>query len=215
MNAPDIENEGSGVVDGLDLSVRTGLPKEFLFLTDRHPRKTWDGEPGLAGTGNSWLSIHDYFRASTDKISEGLLKLREDAMLTPDGVSSFRRHAGGLLDGLDSHHRIEDHHYFPIFQRAEPRLLRAFEIMDDDHHVIHRAIAEFAGTAREFLTRVGQVEGHLNSDARFAADEMADVVDRFGRILRQHLADEEDLVIPLIIERAHSDPEFSDFKCAT
>jgi hypothetical protein len=37
---------------------------------------------------------------------------------------------------------------------------------------------------------------------------MANVMGRFRPIVRQHLADEEDIVIPLILERARKGPEF-------
>ena len=40
-------------------------------------------------------------------------------------------------------------------------------------------------------------------------DALAEVVGRFAPLMRQHLADEEDLVIPLILERARLDPEFN------
>lgn len=135
-------------------------------------------------------------------------KLRKEPATTYDSGPSFQRIARDLLGGLGGHHRIEDHHYFPMFQRIEPRLARGFEILDADHHMIHDAIDQFATTAQNFLRRIGQTEGPMTSDARYSADEMAGVADRFGRILRQHLADEEDLVIPLIIERAQTDAEF-------
>lgn len=208
MSNPTIEEEGSVGTDVFALGIRTGLPEELLYLVEKHPRATWEGQPGLAGTGDIWLANHDYFRITTMRIAEGLTKLREEAETTYDSSPSFRRHAVSLLGSLDGHHRVEDNHYFPIFQKAEPRLLRGFEIMDADHHKIHTAIDEFAVTAQDFLNRIGHEERSMISDARSAADEMADVVDRLGRILRQHLADEEDLVIPLIIERAHADPEF-------
>lgn len=192
----------------LALGSRTGLPEELLFLAKIHPRDTWGGNPGLAGTGDIWLSNHDYFRAATASIAEGLTELREKATMSYDTGPSFHRHANRLLGTLDGHHRIEDNHYFPMFQKAEPRLLRGFEILDADHGIIHDVIEEFATTAQDFLHRIGRAQGPMTSDARFATDEMASVLDRFGRILRQHLADEEDLVIPLILERARADADF-------
>lgn len=195
--------------DPLKLGDRSGLPDDLLFLARKHPRETWRGRSGLAGTGEIWLGNHDHFRAVITKIAEQLTKLREEGETTYDSGPSIRRHVGGLLGGLDGHHRVEDHHYFPIFQRAELRLLRAFEVLDADHHAIHDAIEELAATTGDSLRRLGQTEGVMTSDQRFAIDALAGVVERFAPILRQHLADEEDIVIPLILERARSDPEFS------
>lgn len=194
--------------DTLKLGTREGLPSDLLFLTEKHPRGTWRGQSALAGTGDIWLANHDYFRAITAKIAEQLTRLREDGHTTYDSAPGLRRHIGSLLGSLDGHHRIEDNHYFPMFQRAEPRLLRGFEILDADHHLIHDAIDEMAAATQDSLRRLGTAEGVMTSDQRYAVDGLADVVDRIAPLLRQHLADEEDIVIPLILERAKADPEF-------
>lgn len=62
---------------------------------------------------------------------------------------------------------------------------------------------------QDSLRRLGQTAGVMTGDQRRALDALADVSGRFAPLLRQHLADEEDLVIPLILERARLDPEFS------
>lgn len=194
--------------DALKLGSRAGLPDDLLFLTRKHPRGGWRGQSALAGTGEIWLANHDYFRAITAKIAEQLTRLREDGETTHDSAPGLRRHIGSLLGSLDGHHRIEDNHYFPMFQRAEPRLLRGFEILDADHHLIHDAIDELAATTQDSLRRLGTAEAVMTSDQRFAVDALAGTVDRIAPLLRQHLADEEDIVIPLILERAKADPEF-------
>lgn len=194
--------------DALKLGTRVKLPEDLLFLSKKHPRETWIGQPGLAGTGEIWLGNHDYFRAATDRIARQLDVLRESGESTFDSTPALHRLIGQLLSGLDGHHRIEDHHYFPAFQRVEPRLLQAFEILDGDHHMIHDAIDELAATTGDSLRRLGVAEGSMTSDQRFAVDALAEVVERFRPIVHQHLADEEDIVIPLILERARSDPEF-------
>lgn len=190
------------------LGVREGLPRDLLFLTDKYPRGTWRGQSGLAGTGEIWLANHDRFRDLTDRIAGQLTALRETGETTYDSAPALRRHIGSLLGGLEGHHNIEDHHYFPMFSRAEPRLLRGFQILDADHDLIHAAIDELAAATQDSLRRMGQAEGAMTGDQRRAVDDLAAVVDRIAPLLRQHLADEEDIVIPLILERAATDPEF-------
>ncbi|MDO5604170.1 MAG: hemerythrin domain-containing protein [Paracoccus sp. (in: a-proteobacteria)] len=194
--------------DTLKLGTRTGLPSEWLFLAEKHPRGTWRGQSALAGTGDIWLANHDYFRAITAKIAEQLTRLREDGSTTYDSSPGLRRHIGSLLGSLDGHHRVEDNHYFPMFSRAEPRLIRGFELLDADHDTIHDSIEELTAVTQDSLRRLGTAEGVMTSDQRFAVDELAEVVDRIAPLLRQHLADEEDIVIPLLLERARVDPEF-------
>ena len=38
-----------------------------------------------------------------------------------------------LLGNLHGHHQIEDHHYFPVFRQAEPRLAAGFGLLANDH----------------------------------------------------------------------------------
>lgn len=194
--------------DELKLGKRRALPPELLFLTERHPREAWRGNPELAGTGEIWLGNHDHFRAVAGRIGHDLDRLRETGETTYDSSPALQRKIGGLLGGLDGHHRVEDHHYFPIFQRAEPRLARGFALLDGDHHILHDAIDELAATTQDVLRRLGQAEGVMTSDQKFAADELARVMARFAPLLTRHLADEEDIVIPLILERARTDPGF-------
>ncbi|MFV0334200.1 MAG: hemerythrin domain-containing protein [Tropicimonas sp.] len=194
--------------NALKLGIRKAMPEDLLFLAEKHPRETWREQSGLAGTGEIWLHNHDYFRAITARIMEQIDRLRGTGETGLDSGPALGRHIGSLLGGLDGHHRIEDHHYFPIFQRAEPRLIRAFEILDSDHHMIHDAIDELAGATEDSLRRLGRSEGVMTGGQKRAVDDLAAVVERIAPILGQHLADEEEIVIPLILERARLDPEF-------
>lgn len=194
----------------LRLGVRNGLPDDLLFLARKHPRDGWTGQPGLAGTGEFWLANHDFFRSITGGIATLLDQMRETGEMTFESTPALNQHIGRLLSGLDGHHNVEDHHYFPAFQRAEPRLRRAFEILDADHDVIHQSIDELAATAQDSLRRLGHAEGVMTSDQKFAVEALAGMTGRFRPIMSEHLADEEDIVIPLILERARKDPEFGN-----
>lgn len=190
------------------LGARLGLPDDLLYLARRHPRP-WDTAPGLAGTGEIWLANHGHFRAVTGAIAGFVDRLR-GGEAPPDGfVAPFRHRVGGLLSGLDGHHRIEDDYYFPRFMQAEPRLLHGFEIMEDDHHVIHQAIFELSSASRALIEALGEPAERLSPDAARAADAAAGTLGRFRKVLGRHLDDEEDLVIPLLLERAAADPDLA------
>ena len=192
----------------LKLGARDGMPEELLFLSRKYPREGWRSNQGLAGTGEFWLANHDFFRQITARIATELQQIQEKGETTYQTVPLINQYLGRLLSGLDGHHNVEDHHYFPVFQRAEPRLVRAFEILDADHDMIHHAIDELAATAQDSLRKIGHAEGAMISEQRFAVDALAETMQRFRPVMLQHLADEEDIVIPLILEKARSDPEF-------
>ncbi|AHD02535.1 cation-binding protein [Leisingera methylohalidivorans DSM 14336] len=109
---------------------------------------------------------------------------------------------------MEGHHNVEDHHYFPMFQRAEPSLMQGVEIPDRDHRIIHDALGKLASATHKCLERLGRTEGVMTSDQRFALDELLALIKHTAPLLRQHLGDKEEIVIPLLLERVRSDPDF-------
>ena len=116
-------------------------------------------------------------------------------------AASFRpwlhRHLGLFLWQLDEHHAVEDQHYFPLFRRAEPKLSRGFEILERDHDALHQALEGLAERADAVL------RPDLADPAAFRRElgRLADAHTAIGPNLLRHLDDEEDLVVPLILEQ--------------
>ena len=102
-----------------------------------------------------------------------------------------------LLSQLDVHHQIEDLHYFPIFRAAEARLARGFDVLEQDHHAIHADMARTAETANALLRALAGEEARR---ARCGDDYAAASRALLDGLIR-HLDDEEDLIVPLILDR--------------
>ena len=116
---------------------------------------------------------------------------------------------GLLLGELDRHPRVEDDYNFLSFAAATPKLQKGFDILDNDHSVIHGAIFDLGTASRELIAALsGEVLGR-DGDALRAAERLAGEIVGFDRTLLRHLEDEEDLIIPLILERTRDDPHFS------
>ncbi len=194
------------------VATATGLPAHLLYLSRRHPREGWAGATSLAGTGEVWLANHSHFGALTGRIAGGVDALRAGRSGQAHFDRIFRHDLGSRLAGLDGHHRIEDHSYFPRFQKAVPKLGQGFEILEADHAVIHAAIHDLSFAGQGLVAELdpaAEAAGEALTDAaRFAADDLAVTLARFGKVLARHLDDEEDLVIPYLLERARSDPDF-------
>jgi hypothetical protein len=180
-----------------DLERRAGLPDDLRFLAEKYPREDWQAHANIHGMANMWLERHDMFRQLGGILTTAIGDYREGRRTAPDFARFFAPRLNFLLGHLDGHHNVEDQHYFPVFARAETRLKRGFEILDRDHHAIHEALEQNAETADAFLSALQENEDRQ----RFAADDYAGANHRLVAMLTRHLADEEDLIIPLILDR--------------
>nr|WP_248304803.1 hemerythrin domain-containing protein [Breoghania sp. L-A4] len=181
----------------LDLNTRTGWPEDLRFLVDRYPRDTWQAHGNLGSMARFWLQRHDMFRELGGMLKEGTHAFREGETSADQFQAWLVPRLQFFLGQLHEHHNIEDHHYFPVFQAAEKRLARGFDVLESDHETIHQALAANADSANQLLGAL-----HKSGDARrFAADRYADVSDALLGQLMRHLNDEEDLIIPLILDR--------------
>ena len=181
----------------LHIDMRTGLPEEWQFLLKRYPRDTWMANTDLGETTKFWLSIHRHFRQMAAHLTSVSGDYREGLV----DANAFRtRMAPRLqqfLGTLDHHHRIEDHHFFPHFIAAEERLARGIELLEADHHTIDAQVHAMVASANALLqTPDGDKDALKRNGALFA-----DTSDRIVTLLGRHLDDEEDIVVPLMLDR--------------
>lgn len=182
----------------LDLDTRTGWPADLRVLLDTYPRAVWPGHPNLGETAKFWLARHDMFRDLGGALGQATHAFREGEVAAQAYRGWFLPRIRLFLGELDAHHRIEDHAYFPVFRAADARLARGFDVLEEDHETIHHALERAAEHARA-------LQAATDSDAlRRAADAYADESERLLAALGRHLADEEDLIVPMILERTEA-----------
>ena len=183
--------------DPLDLERRAGLPADLLRLLETYPREIWAAHDNIHGLASMWLQRHDMFRDLGGLLTAAIADYREGRKDARAFAGFFAPRLEFFLGHLNGHHQVEDQHYFPVFARAESRLKRGFDILDKDHHLIHDALERNAETANAFLRALGENEDRQ----RFAADAYAAENERLVAMLGRHLTDEEDLIVPLILDR--------------
>ena len=184
----------------LALDTRAGWPADLRLLIDRYPRECWTGHANLGAMAQFWLQRHDMFREIAAALSEATAAFRDGSASAQDFRAWFPPRLQFFLQQLNAHHQIEDLHYFPVFQAAEARLAHGFEVLEADHGAIHRSIDQTVETANAFLRAAVYDTGVLRTsgDAYMAAS------DKLLRQLAQHLGDEEDLIVPLILDRTEA-----------
>lgn len=193
------EKETDGLFD------RPGLPEDLKFLLASYPRERWGKGITLNLMSGFWIKRHNMFRELAASLNGSLNSLKEEKIDIPGFRNWFVPRLNFLLSELDGHHQIEDVHYFPKFREAEPRLDRGFEILDSDHHLIHYLLVANAEAGNAFLEGLAR-----GGDAmRYAADRYGIESAKLLSGLLRHLEDEEDIIIPLILDREGSDAAFA------
>lgn len=196
MTAPSPPNLPPKLPADLALDRRAGLPEDLRFLLGDYPRLIWGDHPNFGPTTRFYLDRHAMFREAMTVMTR-LTDESLDGGKSPDRWSrEFGRIAGFFLQQLHGHHQIEDMHYFPALLKLQPKLQRGFDILDRDHHAIHDALDRF---------QAGAV-GALNAlqagpdDPKRPIAEVLEELRRMDRLLDRHLFDEEEIVIPIMLD---------------
>lgn len=176
------------------LNERIALPEEYQLILADYPRVGWPEHPDFNGLAAFWLDRHLAFRRMLDALGADL-RARIDGELAADTYGERLSRLGSrFLGDLIGHHQVEDQAYFPELARLEPRISRGFEMLDADHHALHGLIDRFATGGNAVLT-ADQDATQREAAARFMTD-----LGEFDRQLTRHLADEEDLVLPVVLK---------------
>jgi iron-sulfur cluster repair protein YtfE (RIC family) len=194
-------DEGAGTGGAMDptaLDRRPGLPEDLQILLEKYPRADWPPPPDLPDLARMWWQRHEMFRDLGGQLRSATHGYREGT----SGASAYWRWFAPrlqfFLSELNAHHHVEDVHYFPKFQAAERRLAHGFELLEGDHETIHRRIERTVETAN---TLAPVLAGEDDDARRRALDAFTSASDHLLDGLLRHLHDEEDLIVPLILER--------------
>lgn len=111
---------------------------------------------------------------------------------------NFARIANFFLGELTAHHHIEDMSYFPKLVALEPRLAQGFDMLETDHAAIHGALEEFQADGNALLRALADAK------AAPALGGMREGLAGLGALLERHLADEEELVVPIMLDKGEA-----------
>lgn len=193
----NIETPANADLEALELARRSGWPEELRVLIAQYPREQWEGHANLGEMARFWLSRHAMFRELAGMIAGIEAQFRGGALSPGEFPRQLVPRLQFLLQQLGVHHQIEDLHFFPVFRAVDERLVRGFDVLEGDHHAIHADMAATAETANALLRA-------LQGDAdtlRRCGDGYAAASGTLIKGLMRHLDDEEDLIVPIILDR--------------
>jgi hypothetical protein len=172
-------------------------PPHRKFLLERHPRATWP----TAGSSSAafWLEVHEHLRRdaaglelAADDYAHGRSSAAQLAVIAAPRLR-------GLVARMHGHHQIEDTLYFPAFRRTEPRLEAGFDRLEREHATLNLGVAAALAALAEL--RAAAEHGAEPETLRLGATRYVDAAAALCSGLLRHLTDEENLVVPLMIER--------------
>lgn len=173
--------------------IHSKLDGSWLYLHEHMPPQKWAALPSF-GTAATWLGMHHSLRRGQSELDYLSRQYQQGQLPWPDYRSQLL-HAAELHYGhLHGHHRIEDTHYFPQMRKFEPKLAQGFDVLDADHHLIGQQL-------HRIQTLLAALKQNEAADPALA-DKLAQAIEEGGDALYRHLADEEDLVIPILALRA-------------
>ncbi|MGR3762115.1 hemerythrin domain-containing protein [Roseobacteraceae bacterium NS-SX3] len=178
-----------------DINVRQGLPAEMQTLLRDYPRDDWPEHPNFAASTRNWMGAHQSFRQLADILREDTEAVL-DRTLPPEAyAASLARYGNLLVRSLHGHHTWEDRSFFPELEEADPRFARGLGMLENDHHEMDGILDRLTRGANRYLKL-------MDLSPQDAGGELA-ALDRetgvLGKFLARHLADEEDLAVPIIL----------------
>lgn len=183
----------------LDLRKRTGLPEALRVLLADYPRESWQGHPNFSGLTAFWLERHLGFRRLIARIREETRSVLQDETAAQAFGTNLNLTAGMFVGELHLHHNVEDAHYFPQLAGLDARLTRGFALLDADHVVLSGELDRFTEDTQALLRAL-----HAGPADKDALNRYQDRMTALERLLDRHLVDEEELVVPVILEHLGS-----------
>jgi iron-sulfur cluster repair protein YtfE (RIC family) len=180
----------------LVLGKRAALPDEVAYLRATYPRNDWRGHTNFGQLAAFWLHVHSALRHEGNEVTDIVEALRKRQIDGQHFQRAFVPRLNNFLQHLDHHHRIEDQAYFPKFRQLDERLIVGFNLLETDHEIIHERLIGTLSSARGLLNGLSSSGDGERGALNAFATEFEILLD----LLRQHLADEEDLVIPAMLK---------------
>ena len=168
----------------------TRLESDWLFLYQAMPPETWCDSEHAYKT-SFWLNIHADLRQSQQTLEDISIMYQQGKL----DWAEYRKHIlprmRQYIAKLHQHHHIEDTGYFPHFVRMYPALQAGFEILDQDHVRLDALLATWQTLNHTLADSIEENET--------LAEQLHTMIIDVGRLMSQHLSDEEDLVIPILV----------------
>ncbi|MCJ8314686.1 MAG: hemerythrin domain-containing protein [Saccharospirillaceae bacterium] len=176
------------------VSKRTGLPPEIRQHLIPLSRELWSKHKGYSGKASFFIEYHQNIINNLSTIQSQLTRSLDHS--NQSGIQRLIHQTKQLLKSLDHHHKIEDQMYFPYFKQNNRNLINAVELLEKDHKSVEQKIHQL----HKLLTKLELYLIKANKTYPFALMvQFFEAVQEFEKMIRRHLFDEEEIIIPIFI----------------
>lgn len=182
------------LLHGFDLRT-DDMPSEMETLLHAYPRDTWDAHPGFKDKTRHWLGAHRGFRQLGKMVRKDTEHYLDKSQGADEYAGRLSYYGGILVGNLHGHHGWEDRSYFPELSAADPRFDAGLDILEKDHEELNAVLVAFTRTANRTIKLVQLDE----KQSRAEAGKMHGLALTVEAFLKRHLADEEELAVPIIL----------------
>ena len=179
------------------ITSREALPEDMRFLLRDYPRDAWPDHPNFDRSIQNWMGAHQMFRRLGD-VTRTETEMYLDKARDPEEFAGRLSVYGNLLvRNLHGHHTWEDRSFFPELEAADTRFSHGLQMLEGDHVDLDAHLDAFTQVSNRVVKLI-----HLDErQAREEAGQLQELTHRTEAFLARHLADEEDLVVPLLLHR--------------
>ncbi|MGH1466894.1 MAG: hemerythrin domain-containing protein [Cognatishimia sp.] len=178
-----------------NINVRQGLPQDMQLLLRDYPRDAWPGHPNFAVATQNWMRAHQMFRKLAEILEADTQKVIEKQIDTDRFASRLGHYGNQLVGNLHGHHSWEDRAFFPELQAADDRFEHGLDMLENDHLEMDGLLDSLTRHANRYL----KLSDLSPKDAEKELPTLLKDTKAIGGFLARHLADEEDLVVPIIL----------------
>ena len=160
-----------------------------------YPRESWAEHPNFRPATENWLGAHRMFRYLAELVLRETSMFLEGTLSADEFAADLGYYGDALVQNLHGHHRWEDRSYFPELLAAEPICQKRFEALSADHQNLDEMLEQFTLQSNRVIKLL-----HLDeAQARDAAKALRPICETLRTVLNQHLDDEENLAVPIIL----------------
>ena len=165
-------------------------------------REQWPHHQRFAGEAEFWLQVHKALLGATSTLPErctSLLLVLDNPVERKKQLTQLSQLGGQLIHHAHTHHHVEDHHFFPVFKKAYPKLDHHMQLLDGDHRVLTEVLDQLETAFKTMPLVKDDADQKTQSLLVHKAEELYQTAQRVDQFFTQHINDEEEICIPALL----------------